>query len=178
MNPTNNSVIQKAWVVNDIEQAAQDWSSAFNIGPFFLAEYTPEVFSYVEYRGAPAKLHMKTAIAYSGDLQIELVEPVGSYPCAFYDVVEEGKSGFHHICYWTDDINADLGHYITQGFVIANQGQVVGGGPRFAYIDAFEKLGCMIELLERKESTEKVFESWREDSLSWSAEYDDLIVKL
>lgn len=177
MSPTNNIITQKAWVVSDIEQAAQDWSSAFNIGPFYLAVYTPAVFSTIEYRGQPGKLHMKTAIAYSGDLQIELVEPIGSYPCAFFDVIEEGKTGFHHVCYWSDNIDADINHYTQQGFEVANQGQVVGGGPRFAYIDAFEKLGCMIELLERRESTEQLFASWRKASKSWTAD-QDLIIKL
>ncbi len=177
MNPTNNSIFQKAWVVSNLEQAITDWSAAFNIGPFYVAEYTPEVFSSITYRGQPGKLHMKTAIAHSGDLQIELVEPIGSYPCAFFDVIEQGKTGFHHVCYWSDDIDADINHYKQQGFEIANLGQVVGDGPRFAYVDAFDKLGCMIELLERKESTEKVFASWREASKSWTAD-QDLIIKL
>lgn len=177
MSPTNNTVIQQAWVVKDIEQAALQWSKAFNIGPFYLAEYTPQVFSHIEYRGEPGKLHMKTAIAYSGDVQFELVEPIGSYPCAFFDTVQEGHIGFHHICYWSDDFEADLAHYTNQGFVIANQGQVVGGGPNFAYIDASESLGFMIELLERRESTEKVFSGWRESAKTWTAD-QDLIVKL
>ena len=68
-------------------------------------------------------------------------------------------------------------HYTAQGFVIANQGQVIGGGPRFAYVDAYDTLGCMIELLERKESTEKVFKSWKESSKNWTAD-QDLIIKL
>jgi hypothetical protein len=173
--PTNNIAIQKAWVVSDIEQAAHKWSRALNIGPFYLAEYTPAVFENIEYRGKPGKLHMKTAIAYSGDIQIELVEPVGIYPCAYFDTIEEGGSGFHHLCYWSDDMDADLEHYQSQGFEIANQGQMTGGGPRFAYIDANEALGCMIELLERRESTESVFAKWRDDSKHWTAGQDSIV---
>lgn len=169
MSPTNNIVIQKAWVVRDLEQTAQTWSSALNIGPFYVAEYTPAVFEYIEYRGKPGKLEMKAAIAYAGDVQIELIEPVGSYPCAFFDTVDEGDTGFHHVCYWTDDIEQDLAHYQKQGFSIATQGQIVGGGSRFAYIDAHDSLGCMIELLERRDSTEKLFKGWQESAKTWQA---------
>lgn len=177
MSPSNNVVIQKAWVVNNIEKSAKQWSDALNIGPFYLAEYTPTVFENIEYRGQPGKLHMKTAIAYAGDVQIELVEPVGSYPCAFFDTVNKGSIGFHHECYWTDDIESDFAHYKNQGFTIANQGQIAGGGPRFAYIDASETLGCMIELLERRESTERMFSQWRENATKWKSG-DSAICKL
>lgn len=177
MTPSNNTVIQQAWVVKDLDSAIRQWSDAFNIGPFYVAEYTPAVFSTLEYRGAPGTLHMNTAITYSGDVQIELVEPVGSYPCAFFDSVAEGTNGYHHMCYWSDDIDADLAHYVAQGFTIANQGQIVGGGPRFAYIDANETLGCMIELLERRESTVELFNSWKENCKTWTPD-QDLIIKL
>ena len=120
---------------------------------------------------------MRTAIGYAGDVQIELVEPVGIYPCAYFDTIEAGSAGFHHLCYWTDDIDADLTHYKDQGFVVANQGQMAGGGPRFAYLDASESLGCMIELLERAEGTEKIFNAWKESAKNWRAG-DQAIVKL
>jgi hypothetical protein len=72
-------------------------------------------------------------------------------------------------------MDADLEHYQSQGFEIANQGQMTGGGPRFAYIDANEALGCMIELLERRESTESVFAKWRDDSKHWTAGQDSIV---
>lgn len=177
MIPSNNIVIQQAWVVTDIEEAAQKWSSALNIGPFYMAEYSPAVFSSIEYRGAPGKLHIQTAIAYSGDIQIELVKPIGSSPTAYSDIFAEGQTGFHHNCYWSDDFVADLKHYSDQGFIIANQGQVIGNGPRFAYIDAFDTLGCMIELLERTPATEQNFKAWHDSSKVWTPD-QELIVKL
>ena len=175
--PTHNIAIQNAWIVTDVEETAKKWSDAMNIGPFYIAEYTPAAFDTIEYRGKPGKLHMRTAIGYAGDVQIELVEPVGIYPCAYFDTIEAGSAGFHHLCYWTDDIDADLTHYEQQGFVVANQGQMAGGGPRFAYLDASESLGCMIELLERAEGTEKIFNAWKESAKNWRAG-DQAIVKL
>ncbi len=173
-NPTNNVAIQNAWLVSDIENVARQWSSALNIGPFYLAEYTSDMFETLEYRGTPGKLQMKTAIAYAGNVQIELVEPVGVYPCAYYDTIPEGTTGFHHLCYWSDDIDADLAHYQKQGFEIANFGKMAGG-PRFAYVDASATLGCMIELLERATGIEKLFNSWKEKAEDWKAGNSSII---
>lgn len=175
--PTHKSAFQKAWIVPDIESAVQTWSGAMGIGPFYVAEYSPEVFDTLEYRGKEGKLHMKTAIAYAGEVQIELVEPVGVYPCAYFDTVEPGATAFHHLCYWTEDIDADIAHYVDQGFAIANYGQIVGGGPRFAYLDASQSLGHMIELLERADATEQLFNTWKESATTWKAG-DQAMIKL
>lgn len=175
MTPTHHIAIQNAWVVTDIEKSARDWSKAMNIGPFYIAEYKPEMFDNLLYRGEPAKLHMKTAIAYAGEVQIELVEPVGVYPCAYFDTIAEGKSGFHHLCYWSTDIDADLNHYLEQGFSVANQGQMAGGGPRFAYVDASESLGCMLELLEYSDSVAGLFDQWKQDAKNWQAGNDPVV---
>jgi len=166
--PTDNVVLQNAWIVSDIETSARQWSAAMNIGPFYIADYTSEMFETLEYRGKPGKLQMKTAIAYAGDVQIELVEPTGVYPCAYFDTIAEGTSGFHHLCYWSDDLDSDLAHYQAQGFEIANLGKM-SGGPRFAYVDASKSLGHMIELLERAKGIEQLFNSWKEKAKEWQA---------
>ncbi len=165
--PTSTQPIQKAWIVTDIEAAARRWSETLGIGPFHVAEYPPETFDSMLYRGKPGKLHMKTAIAYAGMEQIELVEPVGVYDCAYYDTIAPGSEGFHHLCFWTDDLDADIAWYESAGNVVANKGQMAGGGPGFAYIDASATIGCMIELLERLKPLEELFESWRQTCLNW-----------
>ena len=174
--PTNNIAIQKAWIVNDIEHTARQWSAALNIGPFYIAEYSNSMFETIEYRGKPGVLKMKTAIAYVGEVQIELVEPTGSYPSAYTDTIDAGDTGFHHLCYWSDDIEADLAHYEKQGFAVANYGQMAGAGPRFAYVDASASLGCMIELLERAAGIEKLFDSWKENAKNWQSDDEPVVI--
>jgi hypothetical protein len=173
--PTHNVAIQQAWIVNNLEETAKKWSAMLSVGPFYIAEYSPQVFGEIEYRGKPGKLHMNTAITYAGDIQIELVEPVGIYPCAYFDTIEPGSSGFHHLCFWTEDIEADIAHYIQQGCTVANLGQIAGNGPRFAYLDASKTLGYMIELLERSAGTEATFNGWKENAKNWQPGDPDII---
>ncbi|MFK8031845.1 MAG: VOC family protein [Gammaproteobacteria bacterium] len=164
--PTGRTPFQQAWVVNDIEQTARSWSASLNIGPFYIAEYTPDMFEFIDYRGGAGSLHMKTAIAYSGDSQIELVEPLGTAPSIYRDVYENGQTGFHHLCFWSDEFERDLEHHVSQGHVIANEGKMKRG-PRFAYVDATETLNCVIEVLERRPALVALFDEWREAAKSW-----------
>ncbi len=164
--PTRKRAIQNAWVVNDIEAAAKQWSETLGIGPFFIGQYGNKVFESLEYRGSEGTLDMTTAIAFSGDMQIELIEPKGLAPSAYRDIYAPGETGFHHLCFWSDDIDADLAHYASIGCEAANVGKM-RNGPRFAYVDAWQRSGCMIELLEYVEPLAKLFDSWREANESW-----------
>ena len=74
--PTDRTVFQNAWVVKDIEIACLRWADEMGVGPFFLNEYPAGTFSDVTYRGEPADLAMKVAIAQAGPVQIELIEPI------------------------------------------------------------------------------------------------------
>ena len=165
--PSDSKPFQKAWIVQDIESAARSWSEILNIGPFYVAEYGPSIFECIQYRGGPGTLRMKTAITYAGDQQIELVEPIGDSPSAYSDTIPPGQTGFHHLCFWSDDLDGDLEYYRKLGFPAANEGKMAGGGPRFAYVDTSPVLQCMVELLERSPGIEKLFDGWRLSCMDW-----------
>lgn len=168
-------MFQQAWVVRDLEAAARRWSEHCGIGPFFVANYTADRFVDVEYRGRPGQLAMRTAICYAGQLQVELIEPAMASECGYRDTVPAGTEGFHHICFWTDDLDKDIDHYLRQGCSVANKARVKGG-PRFAYVDASASLGCMIELLEHSEPLAAVFARWQSQCAAWRG--GELFVRL
>lgn len=167
--PTYTQAMQHAWVVDDIDAAARRFSAALGIGPFFIAEYRGKVFEQVTHLGKPTELHLKTAIAYSGDTQIELVQPLGSSP-SIYSLTSDILPGrFHHMCFWSSDLDHDLAHYEQLGSVIVDVGKM-RGGPRFAYLDARETLGCVVELLEYDKGIATLFNSWRDRNRNWDGE--------
>ncbi len=163
----NLKIIQNAWVVEDIEVAAARWAKTFGVGPFFVAEYGPDILEDVTYRGEPGELRMKTAIAYAGPVQVELVEPLGATPNVYREAFPEGHEGFHHVCVWTDDIDAELARYASEGCAAANLGKVKGGGPRFGYVDARKSLGCYVELLEQSAPVQATFDMIAEACRHW-----------
>jgi hypothetical protein len=175
LRPSDRRLLQQAWVVPNIEVAAQRWSALFGVGPFYVAEYTPDRFTDVLYRGQAGEMSMRTAIAYAGDIQIELIEPTMVGPNCYHDLVPTGSEGFHHICFWSTDLAADIRHYLNQGCVVATQARVLNG-PAFAYIDARPVCGCMVELLEYRESIEVRFNEWRDAAKTWERDRDPLLI--
>ncbi len=166
MVPTHRNLFQQAWVVRDLEASARRWSDSCGIGPFFVANYTADRFTDVEYRGRPGQLAMRTAICYAGQVQVELIEPAMALDCCYRDTVAVGAEGFHHICYWSDDLDQDIAHYVQQGCTVANKARIKGG-PRFAYVDATKTLGCMVELLEHSEPLAAMFGRWQSKCAQW-----------
>ena len=174
MIPTRRDLLQQAWVVDDLEAAAQRFSATLGIGPFFVAEYRPEFFTDVQYRGAAASLSMRTAIAYAGAVQVELIQPTAEGPTCYRDTVPAGREGFHHLCFWTHDLEGDIADYVRRGCVVANRARV-RKGPAFAYLDATAQIGCMIELLEYSTGLAAVFDGWRDTCARWDG--GDLFVR-
>lgn len=161
--------------MRDLEAAARRWSETCGIGPFFVANYTSDRFADVQYRGQSGVLAMRTAICYAGHIQVELIEPAMDSHCCYRDTVPVGSEGFHHVCYWSTDLERDIAHYLQQGCSLANQARVKGG-PQFAYVDATRQIGCMVELLEYSEPLAAVFERWRSRCASWQG--GELFVRL
>jgi hypothetical protein len=121
--PTDRTVFQNAWVVPDVEQACMRWVNEMGVGPFFITEYR-DAFEDMHYREQPAQLDMIVALAQAGNVQIELIQPLVAQ-CAYRDSVAEGDMGFHHMCVWTHDIDADSAYFEGQQLEALH---VVGSG--------------------------------------------------
>ena len=162
--PTDRTMFQNAWVVDDLEAAMTRWSSEMGVGPFFVTEHGAQ-FSNVLYRGEPSELYMNVALAQAGPLQVELIQPV-SASCAYRDSVPAGTAmGFHHMCVWTHDIDADTEYFAGLGYPAANSAET--GAIRFAYYDTRPLLGCMLEVVEKKPAVEATFARIAEVCADW-----------
>lgn len=166
--PTDKTVFQNAWVVPDLEAAMERWITTMNIGPFFVLDHADDIVD-VTYRGKPAALSMRLAIAQAGPVQIELVEPRGDGPSCYRDTVPEGATGFHHVCTWTHDIDADARHYESLGIEAANMGRV-RDSIRFAYFDTSPVLGCMMEVMEFTPEVEAIFKVIADAAIGWDGD--------
>ena len=143
--PTDRTIFQNAWVVDDVEAACLKWVEQMGVGPFFVTDYD-NVFEQVSYRGEPAKLDMIVAIAQAGPVQVEIIQPKVER-CAYRDSVPAGTDAFHNMCVWTDDIDADTEYFESLGYAAANRGAV--GDIEFAYYDTRPLMGCMLEVVTR-----------------------------
>ena len=162
--PTDRTIFQNAWVVDDVVAEANRWVEQFGVGPFFLADYEGRL-NDVTYRGKPSELSMKVAIAQAGNVQIELIEPTTDAPCAYRDSVELGTIGFHHMCVWTHDIDADTAYFAGLGYEAATTGDA--GRTRFAYYDTRALMGCMLEVVEFHPGIKERFDQIAAAAVDW-----------
>jgi hypothetical protein len=161
--PTDRIIFQNAWVVPDIEQACMKWVNEMGVGPFFISE-SRDMFDHMAYRGKPAKLDMIIGLAQAGPMQIELIQPLVD-TCAYHDSVPVGQMGFHHMCAWTEDIEADTAYFADLGYPAANRGGV--GDLEFAYYDTRPLMGCMLEVVTRNERSIERFAMIKDAAIDW-----------
>jgi catechol 2,3-dioxygenase-like lactoylglutathione lyase family enzyme len=159
---------QLAYVVPDIEEAMDYWSSVLGVGPWF---YNPKVpIKNYQYRGMHYEPHNSVALANSGPLQIELLQTRNDVPSMYREFLEAGHEGAQHVAYWTENFDQDLARLEEQGFTVAMRGEV-GEKGRFVY---FENTvhpglhpGAVIELSEVAGPKGKLFRLIRESAQDW-----------
>jgi hypothetical protein len=160
----NRNFMQVCWLVPDLRAAIDTWVHSAGVGPFFWFDGVP--FADGQFRGEAAEFPAVTAaIAYAGDLQIELVCQDNDDPGVFRDVFRQGEFGLHHMALLCDDYEAQRDTYIQAGAPLAFEGRA--GSSRTSWVDTSPTLGFMIELLEPSATREAWFANMHRAAESW-----------
>lgn len=142
-------VRQIAFVVDDIEASMRSWADNLGIGPWSAYTLGPPRLRDMVYRGAPAQFSFRHALAWSGDLQLELVEPL-SGPGIFADHLSEHGPGVQHIGIVVPDHAAASARLLEHGYTPLQSGAGFGldDSGRFAYFEPPAGIGTVIELID------------------------------
>jgi len=137
-------------VVNDIEKACKHYESVFGTGPF-----SPVIDVNMDgalLRGKPVETTIKVAFVQSGDVQIELIQPVHGTNL-YTEFLETKGEGIHHLAYQVDDMDAMKAVFTEKVGEPVFQRDM--GVMEFAYFDTSEVGGLMIEFLCFKKKDEE-----------------------
>jgi catechol 2,3-dioxygenase-like lactoylglutathione lyase family enzyme len=146
-------------VVDDAEGMSKRYEELFGIGPWRIM---PSVISRAPFDPSkpitPSKavlhgipmismdLHLKIAIAYCGDMQIELIEPLKG-PGTHWDFLKVHGNGVHHFSFGrVNDHDQCIAALQLQGIAIDMTGPS-GGGSKFTYMATQKDLGTICELV-------------------------------
>jgi len=168
------AIIQYAWVVPKLEDAARHWNATMGIGPFLINRDIQ--VAQARHRGVPTTTRFSTAVAQSGDVQIELIEQLDDGPSVYRDTVPSGATGFHHIAFIDADFPAALAALTDQGYEVAADG--LFGEMRYAYVDTSATIGCMTELIEDKPAIRAFFGAIRKAADRWDGDAATLLREL
>jgi catechol 2,3-dioxygenase-like lactoylglutathione lyase family enzyme len=138
-------IAQIGVIVDDIDRASQAWADVFGlpVPPVTLTD-TVEL-AHTEYRGQPTPARAKLAFFRFENIDVELIEPVGE-PSTWRDQLDEHGCSLHHIAVRIGGMADRLAYLDAKGISLIQRGEYTGG--RYAYLDAGDSLGLILELLE------------------------------
>ncbi|MDX2237216.1 MAG: VOC family protein [Hyphomonadaceae bacterium] len=156
-------IMQNAYVPADFDAALSFWTKTMGVGPFFLIEHV--TLEDVRYRGASADIDFSIAIAYWGDMQIELIKQHNDAPSIYKSWRDAGKSGLHHVCLLTEDFAA--ARAATAGMEVLQEAKVPGGG-EVIYVDTGGGDGTMVEILKSAPGAHAFFAMMQAAARDWT----------
>ena len=136
-------VIQIAWVVRDIETAMRLHWETCGIGPWDVYEFDASKVDDFVYRGKPATHKALLALAWRGDMQLELLQPVSGY-CIYDEHLERKGEGLHHIKLYHADCAKAVADYARKGYAVTQSGRF--DQDEHYYLDTERDFGYVIEL--------------------------------
>jgi hypothetical protein len=129
--------VQVAYAVTDVAAAAATFAAQTGAGPFFVIEHI--AIETARVHGAPASFDHSSAYGQWGPIMVELVEehtpPLVPPP------------GLHHLAFMVPDLRASTVACTTQGWPEVLWARTAGG-QEFAFCDARQQRGHLIEMYE------------------------------
>ena len=153
-------VVQVGIVVRDLDRALQAYASLWDLGPWRVYTYGPDMLSSQTYRGAPARYSMRLALA-GADPQLELIQPLDG-PSIYHEWLDRRGEGLHHVAVLVESLDEATEAMEAAGYEVLQSGLGFGpdGDGGFAYFDTEPDLSVVVEAIEdarREPDPERVF---------------------
>lgn len=133
-----------------IKGALPGVAAAFNLRTWYEPQYAEKHFFIA---GKEVELDFNLLFAYSGGLQIELIEENSQNALIFKDYLDQQGQGLHHLGFFVADMDAKLNIANQSGLEVLFEGRFKtagGGSVRFAYLDTRQQCGIILELINIK----------------------------
>ena len=156
-------VMQLAWLPDDFDAALRHWTQTMGVGPFFFLENIK--LEDMRYLGEPTDAVFSLALAYWGDVQIELIRPENDAP-SIYNGEYAVRDRLHHVCLLVDDIADAYAACAEHGAKILVEGKV-GESGRVIYADPGGGPGNVIEILQTQPGTAELFGMIKQAGIDW-----------
>ncbi len=137
-------------VVPDIGKAVRYYSKFLNIKPWFRSKTTSNDTTF---KGESFSLDLDIALAFSGGVEIELIQMLTDRECIYSDILKKQGGGLHHIGTMVRGFDKKLEQMKAAGIGVIQFGVIktVGGAvTKYAYMDTFSTCGIISEIIESR----------------------------
>jgi methylmalonyl-CoA/ethylmalonyl-CoA epimerase len=133
--------------VRDIDASRRRWAAVLGVDVPDIVEVEAGNRVRMTYRGLPSDARVRLAFFDLGGVQLELVEPVGEANI-WKEGLDKNGEAVHHLAFWTENMAKTAAELNDHGAELVQRGDM--GAGQYAYFDAVQPLGCILELLERE----------------------------
>ncbi|HEV2356445.1 MAG TPA: VOC family protein [bacterium] len=143
------TINQVALVVEDLDAAVRRYWERLGIGPWRIYTYQPPLVKDMTYRGRPHEYRMRLAIAYAGDVMVELIQPL-SDENVYTEHLRQKGPGLHHVGVFVPLLRDAVADATRAGYQVLQSGRGYGlhGDGGYAYLDTQDLFGMIVELIE------------------------------
>ncbi len=152
-------ISQLGYVTNDIESTARAWTDISGIGPWIRMQ---GVKMAATMDGIPTEISIDVALAYKGDIQIELIRPLCDSPSPYQANKKAGLWGLHHVQFQTDNMDAALDTARNRGLEVACT--IEQGGGIYHYLRG---PGVWFEIMQAGQGLAALFQMIKSASDGW-----------
>ncbi len=137
-------VYQVGLVVKDCRASVKTYYDDYGIGPWSFYEMSPDSVRDMIVRDKPQPYAMRVAVAFLGEVMIELIEPLDD-KSIYAEFLKEHGEGIHHLLFDVEDYDKTVSFFKDKGLGIM-QGGNNQGLVKFAYFDTRKELGMISEI--------------------------------
>ena len=158
------NLTQIAWVVKDIEATLRFFQDVMGVSNFSKVDTIRVKEFGATYYGKPSNAESLVALAYSGGIFIELIQPV-SGNSVFQDYIDKNPAGgMQHIAYSipVDKLNKIISEFSDKGFsVISTFDHPIA---KIVFFDTCKEIGVMTEIMGITQEGEKAVQQMKDQT--------------
>ncbi len=143
--PLARTITQVGVVVRDMDTALAHYTHKLGVGPWRVYTYAPPKLAGMKLRGVDVSYSMKLALAWTGDMCWELIQPLDG-PSIYWEFLRDHGEGIHHIMvdYGDRTLEECTAAFAAKGFPPLMEGNYQGS--HFCYYETEGSLTTTIEV--------------------------------
>lgn len=171
--PNFGPIKQLGYLVENIDQAVAAWMDHQGVGPWMIIKNVPLKCTY---RGEPSSPLVDIALAYRGDVQIELIQQTNDAPSPYRYYFNNQQFGLHHTAYLCEEIDTDISNAVANGHEIVCDINMPDGS-RYVYTQ-IPALGehVFVEFLEATDIMKQMFRDGIEAAKQWQGDRNTTVI--
>lgn len=157
------TVVQVAYMVDDLVRAAEEFSKSTGAGPFFV-RHNPVTGARGPH-GSVGTFDHSSAYGQWGRIQVELVETHTAEPAEFAETTQS-RNSIHHVALMVASFDDQQRAYEATGWP-ALLTATTRNGNSFAFHDARPQLGHLVEIYEPRPTILALYRRVAEAATNW-----------